>query len=55
MAVKAPTEHAPHVFGTAAAIARARRAAIADRYAINSFYVEWRELSQLETIADAMG
>jgi len=52
MTVKAPTEHAPHVFGTAAAIASARRAAVADRYAIDSFFVEWRELSQLEAIAD---
>lgn len=55
MTVKAPTEHAPHVPGTAAAIARARRAAIADRYAIDSFTVEWRQLSQLEAIADQWG
>jgi CelD/BcsL family acetyltransferase involved in cellulose biosynthesis len=52
MTVKAPTEHAPHVFDTAAAIARARRAAIADRYAIDTFTVEWRELAQLGAIVD---
>jgi CelD/BcsL family acetyltransferase involved in cellulose biosynthesis len=52
MTVNAPTEHAPLVLGTAAAIARARRAVVADRYAIDSFTVEWRELAQLATIAD---
>ena len=38
--------------GTASAIASARRAVVADRYAINSFTIEWRELAQLEAIAD---
>jgi CelD/BcsL family acetyltransferase involved in cellulose biosynthesis len=35
----------------ASAIASARRAALADRYAANSFTVEWRPLSRLEPIA----
>jgi CelD/BcsL family acetyltransferase involved in cellulose biosynthesis len=52
MTVKAPTEPAPQSFDAAAAIASARRAAVADRYAIDSFAVEWRELSQLDAIAD---
>ena len=47
----APPVHAPFA-GTAAAIARARRAAVADRYALDSFAVEWRELSELDAIAD---
>jgi CelD/BcsL family acetyltransferase involved in cellulose biosynthesis len=51
MTVKAPIEPAPYVSDTAAAIARARRAAVADRYAIESFRVEWRKLSQLAEIA----
>ena len=52
MTVKAPTEHAPFSFDTAAVIASARRAAVADRYAVDSFSVEWRELSQLHVVAD---
>lgn len=53
MSVKsAPTEHAPPFPDTAAAIASARRAAVADRYALDSFAVEWRELPQLDAIAD---
>ncbi len=52
MTVNAPTEHAPYVLDTAAAIARARRAAIADRYAIDSFAVEWRRLAELADITD---
>ena len=36
---------------TVSAIASARRAAVADRYAANSLAVEWRYLSELETIA----
>jgi len=36
----------------ASAIASARRAAVADRYAANSFAVEWRSLSELGSIAD---
>jgi CelD/BcsL family acetyltransferase involved in cellulose biosynthesis len=43
---------APHfvLAGTAAAITSARRAVVADRYAIDSFAVEWQELSQLQSI-----
>jgi CelD/BcsL family acetyltransferase involved in cellulose biosynthesis len=37
---------------TVSAIASARRAAIADRYAPNSLAVEWRNLSELESITD---
>ena len=37
---------------TVSAIASARRAAVADRYAANSLAVEWRYLSELETFAD---
>jgi CelD/BcsL family acetyltransferase involved in cellulose biosynthesis len=47
----APTDHAPFA-ATAAAITSARRAAVADRYALDSFAVEWRELAQLDAIAD---
>ena len=39
--------------GAAAAIAGARRAALADRYAANSFTVEWRDISQLASIVAA--
>jgi CelD/BcsL family acetyltransferase involved in cellulose biosynthesis len=53
MSVKsAPTEQVPPFAGTAAAIASARRAAVADRYALDSFAAEWRELSQLQAIGD---
>jgi CelD/BcsL family acetyltransferase involved in cellulose biosynthesis len=48
----APTEQASPFAGTAAAITSARRAAIADRYALDCFVVEWRQLSQLDAIAD---
>src|ERR1700730_11978124 len=37
---------------TASAIASARRAAVADRYAANALAVEWRMMSELEPIAD---
>jgi CelD/BcsL family acetyltransferase involved in cellulose biosynthesis len=37
---------------TVSALASARRAAVADRYAANSLAVEWRNLSELESIAD---
>jgi CelD/BcsL family acetyltransferase involved in cellulose biosynthesis len=47
----AQTQQAPFA-GTAAAIASARRAAVADRYALDSFAIEWRELSELEPIVD---
>jgi CelD/BcsL family acetyltransferase involved in cellulose biosynthesis len=48
----APTAHVPPLAGTAAAIASARRAAVAHRYALDSFAVEWRALSELGAIAD---
>jgi CelD/BcsL family acetyltransferase involved in cellulose biosynthesis len=48
----APTAHAPPLAGTAAAIASARRAAVAHRYALDSFAVDWRSLPELSTIAD---
>jgi CelD/BcsL family acetyltransferase involved in cellulose biosynthesis len=47
----APSEHAPFA-GTAAAIASARRATVAGRYALEAFAVEWREFAELETIVD---
>jgi CelD/BcsL family acetyltransferase involved in cellulose biosynthesis len=37
---------------TVSAIASARRAAVADRYAANALAVEWRYLSKLESIVD---
>ncbi len=37
---------------TVSAIASARRAAVADRYAANALAVEWRNLSELESIVD---
>src|SRR6202451_4703183 len=37
---------------TVSAIASARRAVVADRYAANALAVEWRNLSDLEPIAD---
>jgi len=37
---------------TVSAIASARRAAVADRYAANALAVEWRYLSELESIVD---
>jgi len=37
---------------TVSAIASARRAAVADRYAANALAVEWRSLPELEPIAD---
>lgn len=52
MTVKAPTGHAPQSTSTAAAIASARRAAVADRYAVDSFAVEWRDLSELAAFTD---
>lgn len=39
--------------GAASAIASARRAVLADRYAANSFTVEWREIAQLASIVSA--
>jgi CelD/BcsL family acetyltransferase involved in cellulose biosynthesis len=54
MAVRAPANQAPAVAldSAASAIATARRAVLADRYAANSFSVEWRELAQLPPIVD---
>ena len=37
--------------GAASAIGRARRAVLADRYLANSLAVEWRDLSELQSIA----
>jgi Acetyltransferase (GNAT) domain len=37
---------------TVSAIASARRAAVADRYAANSLAVEWRDLSELEPVME---
>ena len=51
MTVNAPTEPAPHLLDAAAAIASARRAAVADRYASDTLTVEWREIAQLAAIA----
>ncbi len=47
------SEHAPRVAleRTVSAIASARRAVLADRYATNALEVEWRELSELAPIA----
>jgi CelD/BcsL family acetyltransferase involved in cellulose biosynthesis len=46
------TAHVPHfvLAGTAAAITSARRAVVADRYAVDSFTVEWLELSELQSV-----
>ena len=48
------SHHAPRIAleRTVSAIASARRAVVADRYAINAFAVEWRWLSELLPIAD---
>ncbi len=47
------SQFAPHVAldRTVSAIASARRAVLADRYAINSFAVEWRWLAELLPVA----
>jgi CelD/BcsL family acetyltransferase involved in cellulose biosynthesis len=52
MTVDPMTAPAPHVLDAAAAIASARRAVVADRYAVDSFAIEWREFSRLEEVAD---
>jgi len=52
MTVHAPNDLAPHVLDTAAAIASARRATVADRYAADSLIVEWLDLTQLDAIID---
>ncbi len=48
------SQFAPHVAleRTVSAIASARRAVLADRYAINAFAVEWRWLADLLPVAD---
>src|ERR1700733_4651554 len=48
------TDHAPPfaLDRAVSAIASARRAVVADRYAPDSFAVEWRSLADLEPIAD---
>jgi CelD/BcsL family acetyltransferase involved in cellulose biosynthesis len=53
MTVGISTDPAPVVAleDAASAIASARRAALADRYAANSLTVEWRPLSRLEPVA----
>ena len=52
MTVHASTDLVPHLSDTVAAIASARRAALADRYAPDSLIVEWLDVAQLEAIAD---
>lgn len=52
MADHAPTDLAPRILDTAAAIASARRAVLADRYAVDSLIVEWLDLPRLEAIVD---
>lgn len=52
MTVHASADLAPHVLDTVTAIASARRAALADRYAANSLIVEWLDLTQLDAIAE---
>ncbi len=52
MTVDPMTAPAPPVLDAAAAIASARRAVIADRYAVDSFAIEWREFSRLEEVAN---
>ena len=54
MAIRAPANQAPAIAldSAASAIASARRAVLADRYAANSFSVEWRDLAQLAPIVD---
>lgn len=52
MTVQAPTDLASSVLDTAAAIASARRAALADRYSADSLIVEWLDLPQLEAVVD---
>jgi len=55
MTVRASANQAPVVAldSPASAIASARRAVLADRYASNAFTIEWRDLAQLAPIAVA--
>jgi CelD/BcsL family acetyltransferase involved in cellulose biosynthesis len=52
MTIRAAADLAPAVAleDAAGAIAKARRATLADRYAANSFTVEWRALAELEPV-----
>ena len=52
--VSIDSEHAPRIAleHTVSAIASARRAMLADRYAVNSFTVEWRWLTELGSIEE---
>ena len=52
MTVHGPADLASRVLDTAAAIASARRAALADRYSADSLIVEWLDLPQLEAVVD---
>jgi CelD/BcsL family acetyltransferase involved in cellulose biosynthesis len=54
MTVRESSDHAPlaALERPVSAIASARRAVVAERYAANSFAVEWRDLERLEPIAD---
>jgi CelD/BcsL family acetyltransferase involved in cellulose biosynthesis len=54
MTVNASTDNAPllSLDGAASAIASVRRAVVADRYAIGSFKIEWRELDRLDEIVE---
>ena len=52
MMVHAPTDLASGMLDTAAAIASARRAALAGRYAADSLIVEWLDLPQLVAVID---
>ncbi len=51
MTVQDSIDQAPAIERTVSAIASARRAAVAERYAANALEVEWRALAALETIA----
>jgi CelD/BcsL family acetyltransferase involved in cellulose biosynthesis len=53
MRVRAAADLVATLEDARAAIATARRAALADRYAPDAFKVEWRTLTRLETIASA--
>ena len=55
MTIRVPADPSPRLRldGAAAAIGRARRAVLAERYAASAFKVEWRRLDELASIADA--
>ena len=55
MTIQAPTDQAPTIIreaSAASAIASARRATLAERYASDALLVEWRDFKQLEAIAE---